>query len=151
MIYRLQRRFILISTASVLAVIILVLGVIVALNVTSMNRNMDILVDRVSEGGGRFPKNFDEEFKPSKRPPIDEGGFNFITSETPFSTRHFTVFFDSNNNILKTFTESISIDAETANSYANRVISSRGERGWISNYRYKIYDTGSGKIGRAHV
>ena len=145
MIYRLQRRFILISTASVLAVIILVFGVIVALNITSMNRNMDILADRVSEGGGRFPKNFNEEFKPSKRPPIDEGDFAFITPETPFSTRHFTVFFDTDNNISKTFTESISIDEKTANSYANSVISSKSERGWISNYRYKIYDTESGK------
>ena len=99
MIYRLQRKFILICTASVLTVVFLVFGVILALNISSMNRNIDILADRVSEGGGRFPKNFNEDFKPHKRPVKNEGDFDFITPETPFSTRHFTVFFDSENNL----------------------------------------------------
>lgn len=149
MIYKLQRRFILISTASVLAVVILVFGVILALNVTSMNRNIDILADRVSEGGGRFPKSFNESFgegfKPSMKPPRDEGNFDFITPETPFSTRHFTVFFDSENNIKSTFTESIySIDEQTAIEYAQRVVSGKKVRGWISNYRYKIFERASG-------
>ena len=146
MIYRLQRRFILISTISVLVVVALVFGVIVALNITSMNRNMDILADRVSEGGGRFSKNHDENFKPSKKPPIDAGEFDFITPETPFSTRHFTVFFNSENEITKTFTESIySIDESTAVEYAKKIISSDKPRGWVSNYRYKIFEVESGK------
>ena len=146
MIYRLQRRFILISTISVLVVVAFVFGVILALNITSMNRNMDILADRVSEGGGRFPKNHDENFKPSKKPPIDEGEFDFITPETPFSTRHFTVFFNSENEITKTFTESIySIDENTAVEYAKKIISSDKPRGWVSNYRYKIFEVESGK------
>ena len=146
MIYRLQRKFILICTASVLTVVFLVFGVILALNISSMNRNIDILADRVSEGGGRFPKNFNEDFKPHKRPVKNEGDFDFITPETPFSTRHFTVFFDSENNITSTFTESIySIDEQTAKDYAKRIIDNRNERGWISNYRYKIFETESGK------
>ena len=41
MIYRLQRRFILISTVAVLSVIALVFGIILVLNISSMNRNMD--------------------------------------------------------------------------------------------------------------
>ena len=103
MIYKLQRRFILASTVSVLSVVILVFGVILALNISSMNRNVDMLADRVSEGGGKFPKNFDDEFKFSKRPPKDDDmNFDFITPETPFSTRHFTVFFDSENKIIRT-------------------------------------------------
>ena len=48
MIYRLQRKFILICTVSVLTVIALVFGVILVLNISSMNRNMDMLADRVS-------------------------------------------------------------------------------------------------------
>ena len=146
MIYRLQRKFILICTASVLTVVLLVFGVILALNISSMNRNIDILADRVSEGGGRFPKNFNESFKPHKRPVKEEGDFDFITPETPFSTRHFTVFFDSENNVTSTFTESIySIDEQTAKDYAKRIIDNRNERGWVSNYRYKIFETESGK------
>ena len=88
MIYRLQKRFILICTVSVLTVIALVFGVILVLNISSMNRNMDMLADRVSEGGGRFPGSFGEMMPPDKKPPRNEQNFDFITPETPFSTRH---------------------------------------------------------------
>ena len=147
MIYRLQRKFILICTVSMLAVIALVFGVILVLNISSMNRNMDMLADRVSEGGGRFPGSFEE--KPpidNKLPPKNEPNFEFITPETPFSTRHFTVFFDKNGKVDQTFTESIyAIDDETAIEYAEKVMTGDDERGWISNYRYKVFSTEMGK------
>ena len=142
MIYRLQRRLILICTASVLAVVTLVFCVILSLNISSMNKNMDVLADRVSEGGGRFPGVFDGEFKPDKIPPDEEHRFDFITPETPFSTRHFTVFFDRNGEVNQTFTESIySIDKDTAIEYAKNAMEWGKERGWISNYRYKIFSS----------
>ena len=147
MIYRLQRRFILISTVAVLTVIALVFGVILVLNISSLNRNMDMLADSISEGGGRFPGSSTE--KPpmdNKIPPNSEPNFEFITPETPFSTRHFTVFFDINGEVNQTFTESIyAIDEETAIEYAKKVIEDGDERGWISNYRYKVFTTGFGK------
>ena len=145
MIYRLQRRFILISTVAVLSVIALVFSVILALNISSMNRNMDILADRVSEGGGRFPGSFDEPPSFDKMPPRNEPNFEFITPETPFSTRHFTVFFDKKGKVDQTFTESIyAIDEDAAIEYAEKVMDDGEERGWISNYRYKVFSTEKG-------
>ena len=145
MIYRLQRKFILISTVAVLSVIALVFGVILVLNISSMNRNMDILADRVSEGGGKFPGSFGEMMPPDKTPPRNEQNFDFITPETPFSTRHFTVFFDKKGKVDQTFTESIyAIDEDTAIEYAQKVMDSGEERGWISNYRYKVFSTDMG-------
>ena len=145
MIYRLQRKFVLISTASVLLVITLVFGVMLILNISSMNRNMDILADRVSEGDGRFPGYFDEKPFSDKIPPRNEPSFDFITPETPFTTRHFTVLFDKNGSIEKTHTESIySITEQTAIEYAESVIDGGDTRGWISNYRYKVYSTDLG-------
>ncbi|MBE6567541.1 MAG: HAMP domain-containing histidine kinase [Ruminococcaceae bacterium] len=145
MIYRLQRKFILICTASVLAVVTLMFGVILAWNISSMNRNMDMLADRVSEGGGRFPGILDEGIRPDKKPPRNEPGFDFITPETPFSTRHFTVFFDKNGEVAQTFTESIyAIDEDTAIEYAEKAMADGDERGWISSYRYKIFSTDLG-------
>lgn len=145
MIYRLQRKFILICTASVLTVVFLVFGVILALNISSMNKNIDILADRVSEGRGRFPKNFNESFKPHKRPVKEEGDFDFITPETPFATRHFTVLFDNEGNVTQTNTEAIySITDDTAVEYAKKVIKNSDERGWLSNYRYKVFSLESG-------
>ena len=145
MIYRLQRKFILICTVSVLTVIALVFGVILVLNISSMNRNMDILADRVSEGGGRFPEAFDEIPFPDKTPPRNEQNFDFITPETPFSTRHFTVFFDKKGEVARTNTESIyAIDEDAAIEYAEKVMDDGEERGWISNYRYKVFSTEKG-------
>ena len=146
MIYRLQKRFILICTVSVLTVIALVFGVILVLNISSMNRNMDMLADRVSEGGGRFPGAMEEKPQPDKMPPPNAQDFEFITPETPFSTRHFTVFFDKQGEVARTNTESIySITDEVAIEYAENVLNDGDERGWISNYRYKVFTTEMGK------
>lgn len=149
MIYRLQRKFILISTVAVLSVMALVFGVILVLNISSMNRNMDMLADQVSEGGGRFPGSFDEPPPFDKMPPRGELDFEFITPETPFSTRHFTVLFDKKGAVAQTFTESIYvIDEDTAIEYAEKVMADGEARGWISNYRYKIFsdDFGMGVV-----
>ena len=142
MIYKLQRRFILICTVSVLSVVALVFGVIVALNISSLNKNMDVLADKVSEGGGRFPGSFHEGVKPDKLPPKNETNFDFIGPETPFSTRHFTVLFDRSGGVARTFTESIyAITEEQAIEYAEEILDGDKERGWISNYRYKVFST----------
>ncbi|MDD6301655.1 MAG: HAMP domain-containing sensor histidine kinase [Ruminococcus sp.] len=146
MIYRLQKRFILICTVSVLTVIALVFGVILVLNIYSMNRNMDMLADRVSEGGGRFPGSVGAKPHLNKIPQENGQGFDFITPETPFSTRHFTVFYDENGEVARTNTESIyAIDENTAIEYAEKVMDNGEERGWISNYRYKVFSTEMGK------
>ena len=122
MIYKLQRRFILICTVSILLVVALVFSVILALNVSSLNKNMDILADRVSEGGGRFPNSFEGMLRPDKMPSQKEPNFNYINPETPFSTRHFTVLFDQSGQMLSTFTESIfAITEEQAVEYAKRM------------------------------
>jgi len=149
MIYRLQKRFILICTVSVLTVIVLMFGVILVLNISSMNRNMDMLADRVSEGGGRFPGSVQEKPHPDKMPPPSDQSFAFITPETPFSTRHFTVFFDKQGEVARINTESIySITEKAAIEYAEKVIDSGEKRGWISNYRYKVF---SGEMGQGVV
>ncbi len=146
MIHRLRRKFILISTISVLSVIALVFVMIFALNVSSMNKNMDMLADRVSEGGGRFLGSMEENPHHDKTPPQSNPNFEFITPETPFSTRHFTVFFDKDGDVTRTNTESIySITDEVAIEYAEKVVDDGEERGWISNYRYKVFSNDFGK------
>ena len=106
---------------------------------------MDMLADRVSDGGGIFPGNAEDMPRPDKVPPRNEPGFDFITPETPFATRHFTVLFGADGEVTKTITDSIySIDEETAVAYAEMATEGVGERGWISNYRYKIFSADGG-------
>ena len=145
MIYRLRRKFILISTISVLSVITLVFVMICALNVSSMNKNLDLLADTVSEGGGKFPSVSGGGHKPGAKPPEDGRGFDFITPETPFATRHFTVLFDVKGEIARTNTDAIvSIDNEAAEEYAKSVIGDGESRGWLDRYRYKVFSTERG-------
>ena len=144
MIYRLQKKFILICAISVFLVVALVFAMIFTLNASSMNKNLDLLADTVSEGGGRFPSSFGGEHKPQGMPPNDRE-FGFITPETPFSTRHFTVFFDNNGQVARTYTDAIaSIDENTAITYAKNVFNGKKVRGWLNNYRYKLFSTDFG-------
>lgn len=142
MIYRLQRKFILISAVSVFAVIAIIFILITALNVSSMNRTLDQLADRISVGDGRFSKPSDGH-EPTHEE-ITEGN-DFITSETPFSTRYFSVWFNKSGEIVRTDTEFIyAVSESDAEKYAESVID-KGIRGWVSVYRYKVYDTEGGK------
>ncbi len=144
MIYRLQRKFIFICTASVLAVIFLVFVLITSFSIYSMNKNLDILADGISAGGGRFPEHF-QDIPPKKHSQNDKN-FDFITTETPFSTRYFTVWFDNDGEFSRVNTDFIhSVTQSEAVSLASEIISSSRDRGWVSNYRFKIFSDESGK------
>ena len=142
MIHRLRRKFILISTVSVLSVIALVFVMIFILNASSMNRNLDILADKVSEGGGRFPAMDGGGHRPESIPPENDRDFGFITPETPFATRHFTVLFDTDGEVARTNTEAIySIAEASAIEYADAALAKNNTRGWLDSYRYKVFST----------
>ncbi|MGM9643783.1 MAG: sensor histidine kinase [Eubacteriales bacterium] len=146
MIYRLQRKFILISVVSVFAVIILMFSLMTAFSISSMNNTLDLLADKVSAGGGNFPDLFGNNKVPKPNKTYEPRDNGYITPETRFSTRYFTVFFDSEGEVQNTNTESIfSVTEETAVEYAKSVINKNRTRGWISNYRYNIYNTDFGK------
>ena len=140
MIEKLQRKFILICTVSVLLVVLLVFGVLLILNVSSTNRNMDALADRVSEGEGRFLPFQEEMPMPDKKPPKAPPSADFITPETPFATRYFTVIFDASGEVREVNTDAIyAITGETAEAYAADALTRGSTRGWISSYRYKVF------------
>ena len=149
MIYKLRRKFVIISTISVLSVVLAVFATILIFNISSTNRTVDILADSVSEGGGRFPMPNEPGHKPGGIPPGTDHRFDFITPETPYSTRHFTVFFTSSGEVAEIHTEAIyAISDEQAVDYAKDALASDRERGWLSNYRYKVF---SNQIGNGVV
>ena len=138
MIYRLQRRFIVISAISIFVVIVTIFTATLLINIYSNNQTMDILADSDSEGGGRFPDFGISAPKPGMLPNGPQ--FDFITPETPFSTRHFTVYFDRSGKAIRTHTEAIyAIDEMQAVAYAKQAIADQRERGWLGSYRYKVF------------
>ena len=142
MIYNLRKKFIFISAASVLLVFLLIFLIICFVSASQLNGTMDMLTDVISSNGGVFP-NFNEmENPPELSGPHEE----LFTPETRLSTRFFTVWMDNNNNIIRENVEQISsVSQAEAREYAVKAVKSGNERGWISDYRYKVYNTDYGK------
>ncbi|MGN0520101.1 MAG: hypothetical protein ACI4LB_05115, partial [Candidatus Fimenecus sp.] len=103
MIYSLQKKFIKICGIALSAVLVIIFVLIAVFSRTQLNGVMDQLTDRISSNGGRFPNKIDTEHR------IDDRRISgFITEETKYSTRYFTVTTDREGNLLSVNTEFIS-------------------------------------------
>ena len=142
MIYNLRRKFILVSAFSVSLVFVLIFGSIYIVSTSQLNATMDILTDVISKNGGVFP-DFDKLERPSA--PVGFHNETFLSPDTPFSKRFFTVWLDKDNQVLRENTEQTSIDSKEAREYAAKALGSGEERGWVSHYRYRVVDTDYGK------
>lgn len=142
MIYRLRKKFIVITAVSVSIVFALIFGGIYFIGRSQLNHSLDMLADVIAMNDGVFP-DFNREESPA--PPGDFPQNQFFTPETQFSTRFFTVWVDDNGNILQENIEHISSVSEAeAVDYAKRTLNMGKERGWMSDYRYKISETNNG-------
>lgn len=141
MIYHLQKKVIRICGVSVILVFTVIFLLIYSFGTRQLNETMDALTDRISDNDGRFPEWKDDRGNPEM--PVGEP--DFMTMETPFSTRFFTVRFDESGRVSDVDVSSISaITEETAREYAERTCESGRERGWVEDYRYKRYQTENG-------
>ncbi len=140
MIYRLRKKFIGICVLSFLAVFLIVIALIYVATAIQTNRTLDSHADMISQNDGRFP-DFNEQRPGGDRPPLPDG-FN---RESPFTTRYFTVRFDSISGRVSVDTRQIaSVTEAEAVAYAQGALKNGGERGWVDHYRYKIYNTEAG-------
>lgn len=140
MIYSLRRKLIWISGISVISVFIVIFAAIYIVSTHQLNSAMDTLTDRIASNDGIFPE-IDEE-----HPLPPRGLFDFITEETKFSTRFFTVRYDQSGNIDSADIEFVaSVTEETARGYAKEAMNRNRDRGWVKGYRYKIYQTSMGR------
>ncbi len=138
MIYNLRRKLVWICGLSVMGVFIVIFMVICILSSAQLNSSMDLLTDRLSQNQGVFPANG------IPVPPDNRFG-GFINEETPYSTRFFTVHFDVSGRIVMSNTDFISsVTEEQAKEYAEKAYYKGDERGWIGNYRYKLYKLKNG-------
>ena len=138
MIYRLRRKFIKICMLAFVGVFVLLFSTIYLLTYLQTNIALDNLADIISENNGVFPEHFvppeDQQLRPQR-----------INSETPFTTRFFTVRYNASGQLLSVDLRSVaSVTKEEAAHYAEKALGRDRERGWIDNYRYKIYQTDDG-------
>ncbi len=141
MIYRLRKKFIKICTLSFVAVAAVLFLTTYLVTYIQTVQSLDELADIVAENDGHFPS-FQESsplgenhLRPAERNP-----------EAPFTTRFFTVQFDSQGNSLSADVGSIaSVTQEEAIHYGTQALDQNRERGWVKGYRYKVYPTDTGK------
>lgn len=142
MIDRLRNRLIWICVGSTAGVLLLIYALICFLSIQQLNSAMDLITDRISENGGTFP---DLSEDPPKPPP-GGGPTDFLTEETRFSTRFFTVDFDGEGEIASVNMDAVSaVTSEQARQYALAVVEGGRDRGWLEGYRYKLYQTDTGR------
>lgn len=142
MIYSLRKKFILISAVSIVIVFSVIFAIIYVTSATQLNNTMDTLTDAIASNDGIFPK-FDKSARP-----LPSDGFPFadvITEETQFSTRFFTVWLGTENRIVRVNVDSIfSISEAQTQEYTEAALKNGTQRGWVSDYRYKVYETEHG-------
>lgn len=144
MIYSLRKKFVIITAISVGIVFALIFGGIYFISRSQLNHSMDMLADVIAMNDGTFP-DFDRTENPVQPDAFPRN--RFLTPETRFSTRFFTVRADDGNHILQENMEHISsVSKAEARDYAKRAMDKGSERGWLSDYRYKVSETPYGRL-----
>ena len=140
MIDRLRRKFIRICMLSFAAVFLILFAAIYLATEVQTSARLDTLADLVSENDGIFP-DF-EQFGPEEGQTLPPDGVN---QESPFTTRFFTVRFDRDGTPVSVDIRAIaSVSGEEAQAYAAAALEKGTERGWIEDFRYKVYSTPEG-------
>ncbi|MCB5940691.1 HAMP domain-containing histidine kinase [bacterium 210820-DFI.6.52] len=146
MIKRLQRKFVLIAMGSLLAVMVVLVGAINAVNFVQMDRRADRLLELISQNGGGFPAGGKEPHrgeKPQKEGLLGPG----MTEETPFETRYFVVWADGAGQVSQLDTSHIAaLSSQEARGLGEEVLASGRTGGYKGSYKYLKTASGSGSM-----
>ncbi|SKB89730.1 hypothetical protein SAMN06296386_10877 [Lachnospiraceae bacterium] len=122
MIQKLQRKFIIIAMGSLLAVMLVVLGLINLISVYQMTDEIRVKLDMISANSGQLPSYED----------IENSKHLYFTAEFPYETRYFSVVLNEEGKVLDMEMSHISsVDTLGASEYANVAISSNHPIGYI--------------------
>lgn len=143
MIGSLRKKFISVSVISVLLVFSGIFFFLLVFTKIQTDRSLDVIADTIAANGGIFPE-FDSS---QRRPPIRLPYSDVITEETQFSTRFFSVLLDGQQQVADINMDSVStITEQDVEAFTEKILQKGGERGWISDYRYKVMDAQDGTI-----
>ncbi len=141
MIKKLQRKFIIITMASLLGVLLFLVGAINILNIYQMNSKINESLAYLAENEGKFPR-FDKDFIPKKGDPL----FRFEPNEeTPFQTRYFVVYMDEDRTVGNIDTGHIAaVSSQDARELAEKVMERSAGSGFEDIYKYRIVENSDG-------
>ncbi len=166
MITKLKRRFIILAMVSLTVLLSAIVAGMNIMNYNSVVSNADETLEMLSENRGRMPVFFDDgldELFDELDDLIDDwddidartgdysrlrggrghapGGFSRDEAE---ETRYFTVLVNSSGQAVRIDTDRIyAVDQDQAAEYAEGVIASGSEKGFVDEYRYAVAEEGN--------
>lgn len=130
---RLRRKFILVSMASVTAVLILIVGSINIVNHLGVIERANERLDLIEREGDTLAQEAAER-TPQANPPTHD-----VSAETPFDMRFFTVTLDAAGNVTSTNMSNIAaITEQQAEQMAIELWQAEATQGFTSVYRYRV-------------
>ena len=136
MIKRLRKKFICIAMISVAAVMLLLCVIVNTANLISVDSGLREMLTTISENKGKLPK------KPFPKP----DGRPQFNPETPFSTRYFALFYDSDGTLtLSDLSNIAAVTEENVDEYLSVATNHENGFGYYKGYRYLITENGEGR------
>lgn len=137
----LQKKFVTTAMAAVTILLIVLLGAINALNYGMAARQTDRTLMMLLDNGGSFPPDDGRLERGGKKllnPPMD--------ADAAMSTRYFLIFFDQDQNIVRTdVTQIASVDGGDAEKLAEEVLDSGKTEGKLMHFSYRMAETADGR------
>ena len=170
MFKRLRRRFIALTMASLLAVLLVILGGVNLVNYRNVLRQSDTVLDVLEENDGTFPGHQampdmqpgqpmpfpeeDDDLSPDDLEldddeddddvPLHRKGVQ-LSVEAPYESRYFSIRLDDAGSVTYVDTGRIAaVDMESAVAYAEQAMETGKERGFVDNYRFVVTEASDG-------
>lgn len=135
MINKLKKKFILLATVSMFALMCVLVGVMNAINYSVVVKESDSTIDLLFHT---------DMSAPDKDVPPDANGIeggqkppSGMSPEVPYESRFFTVTVSADGNIIKTdFSKILTVDETTVSDYVNKALDNKNEKGFVEQFRY---------------
>lgn len=143
MIGKLRKKLVLAAMASLLAVLLVIMGGVALLYYQKILTDADATLTVLAQNGGFFPESMEQPPQHPRdkdaAPPVRPG----ISPELPFETRYFFVILDPEGEPTTVNTGKIAaVDTKTAMEYARAVWQTGREKGFWGSYRYLRWESG---------
>ena len=125
MFNRIRIKFITLSMTALFVLLFVIIAGMNVVNYRTIIQEADSTLAMMAENKGTFPS-----FAGKKLPP-------FMSPETPYETRYFSVVIDYDKEVIDADISRITaVDAKKAYEYAASIMARKEERGFIEEYRY---------------
>lgn len=152
MFKKLRIRFIALAMASLLVVLLVIIGAINVMSYRHVVQRADDTLALLAENGGSFglpdmqpPDKPDAEGAQQHSVKLPMDGHKDLSAETPYEARYFSVLFDADGKEQSVDTGRIAaVDSLTAVQYAQKVYESGRDKGFYEDYRYTVVSEDGG-------